>query len=460
MRIEPTPFWERIPEIFSYPLKGNGIFALVGLTFFSLTMKLLPGFGGLLTTGLTFTFLFNVIKATGQGKKDIPSFSEYFDYWDNIVLPNIRGTLTYAITILPLAIYVVFLLKDRSALTAWDLQTFLKLLSNPLFVILFFLGIFYFPMATCLAAINENVFHMLNPLIGLNLIRKTFSSYSLLFLFVCIFTGLNIGASIILDSVFTALHFPSVGYFFKVFSGLYFSTISAATMGFWVFQNGETLGYLDASYYESQPKFIPYSGQTAEPKFFSPQSNTDLLFDEISLAENKIKEGKESEGEQIYRDLHLRFPEDDRPAQALFDFALSREERAKIAMYGEVLLESQIKSGDLAKAIAIYKKMVPFGPRLEIGAQTLLETAKLFYRQKAYGFAAKAYMHLGFLYPADPKSVKGLLMLGDLYLEKFKMPEKAVQLFEMLATLHDNSVFSPQISAGLKAARSAAVPKK
>lgn len=456
MRINPPAFWERLPEIFAYPLKGSGAYALVGLTVFSAMMKLLPVFGALLTAGFTFSLLFNVIKMTGQGKGEFPGFSEYFDYWDNIILPNIRGTLTYAIAILPLAVYLIFI-KDRSGLDVWDFKALAKFLLDPMFFFLFLFGIFYFPMATCLAAINENVFHMLNPFIGFNLIRKTLSSYTLLFLFVCAFSALNVVAYLSIQSAFTALHFPSVGLLFKIFARLYFSTVSAATMGFWVFQNGETLGYLDASYYESEPKFIPYSGQTRDPQFTPPLANSDLLGDEIALAEGKMKEGKEAEAQRIYHDLYLRFPEDHRATNILLDFAITQQDQSKITLYGEHLLEYSIREGDLSQALSIYKKLIPLGPRLQMGAQTLLQLAQLFYRQKAYGFAAKAYLHLGFLYPEDPKTIKGFLLLGDLYLEKFRTPEKAVELFGLLNALHPDSPLSPQIIAGLRKA-SANVP--
>ncbi len=77
----PAPFWERLPEILSYPLRGAAFICVIVLSLFSL-LSLLPGIGWILNIVLwlgTFRYAFEVLVCTAHGQMTAPEITARSD---------------------------------------------------------------------------------------------------------------------------------------------------------------------------------------------------------------------------------------------------------------------------------------------------------------------------------------------------------------------------------------------
>ncbi|MCZ6688473.1 MAG: hypothetical protein O7H41_02600 [Planctomycetota bacterium] len=97
------PFWEDIPGILAYPLRGRGLGMVIvgGLMFGFATWVARYSLLGWAITGLVFGYLwaywFNVIASAGTGEKEPPDWPEFFDIWHSIIGPAIASFVCFCI---------------------------------------------------------------------------------------------------------------------------------------------------------------------------------------------------------------------------------------------------------------------------------------------------------------------------------------------------------------------------
>lgn len=444
--------WQRTAEIFSFPLRGAGSVGLAMLAIFSVVVKFIGPVGWVIATGIFFSFLFNLIRHTSQGKRGFPEVGEYLDFWDNILTPLMRGIAAQLIILVPTIIYVVKF-KDFGSVMRGQLGSFLF---DPIMILFLLLGFAYFPMAFCLAAINENLGHVLNPLIGLNLIRRAWAAYANLLGFLLGFIVIALGISFLLSITVFQVRIIFVTTALREFFSYYLATAFAYTLGIWTFQHREELGYDIAEPTDRALAYGAWNPHAAETQPQSWQSVTRLavapIDDELQAARSLYEEGKLAESKSMFDDLARRFPEDVRPKMELYEIAKRNQDFSRLGIAAGSILEWSLLNDDMPRAATLYREIVQQGPGVAIPVDVLLKIAQEFQRQHMPIEALRAYLHLGFLYPTDPRAVRALVSAADLYTDHLRLPKKGAELFRLLQNCFPNSSLTDRIRSSLRRA--------
>ena len=199
-RSEQHPLADQLGHAWRYLFNAQGVTMVLGLA------TVLTGLGFLtrvslivgrlapaaLCFGVFWGCFFATLRASARGEKavPVPEFTELFGDW---LLPALRGLVATCVVWLPLGLYLVYG-------TPWDARAYGdRLLADPMFYmtgrfhalpweplaqdpaawVLGLAGLAYFPMALLLAATGSHLLDMLNPLRGVNSIRRMGRDYVL-----------------------------------------------------------------------------------------------------------------------------------------------------------------------------------------------------------------------------------------------------------------------------------------
>lgn len=157
-------FYSQIPPAFAYPLRGNGLVILIGVTlFFSLMMVLRLGFLSLILGGIaigyTFAYMQGIIHTTAVGDETMPDAPGMDDLWDGCL--KLIGTILGSFA-LPIALEIAR--ATGQPIPGWALT------ASYLF------GCAYFPMAVLVVAIKDTLLAVI-PTEVLPAIWRTWRSY-------------------------------------------------------------------------------------------------------------------------------------------------------------------------------------------------------------------------------------------------------------------------------------------
>jgi hypothetical protein len=131
------------------------------------------------------------------------------------------------------------------------LAMLLPLLGAGLFIIFLFLlgvawAIFYYPMALTVAGYTQSFLAVLNPLVGLDTIRRMGSTYFKAFGMVLIVQAVSFVVSVVIAVVTSAFNMPFVGNlpgnFMSGVSMFYFNLVIACVLGLSLFKSADRLG--------------------------------------------------------------------------------------------------------------------------------------------------------------------------------------------------------------------------
>ena len=170
----PGTYYEYLPQAIRYPFNLNGVLMMAGLAVVAGFLKLVPFVGGIFSGGLVFSFLFNILNHSAMGKRSLPEPADFRGVSESLVMPMLRGLASYAVIVLPIIFYISTIKGLPNSLQD---DVLLKWFLDPFLLILLIAGLLYFPIAMVVAALNESVIDVLNPLLGINAIRKIPTPY-------------------------------------------------------------------------------------------------------------------------------------------------------------------------------------------------------------------------------------------------------------------------------------------
>jgi len=119
----------------------------------------LKGFCSALAWGSFWAYIFKAIRtsATGDDEVHTPDFS---DFYNDLLVPAIRGTAGTALIWLPSLLYLLYV-KDLSLFELLDFKSF----DDPVLWSVFAVSLIYVPMALLVGATGGGVLRMLNPVV-------------------------------------------------------------------------------------------------------------------------------------------------------------------------------------------------------------------------------------------------------------------------------------------------------
>lgn len=182
-----VPFWYRVPQIFFYPLQGDGWVRMLGWAAFSAVVLGLASIGSifglafwLLYTSLLISYFYRIIARSEDGKFDIPDWTEFTSFYD-LIWPVIQFWIAGLMVFWPLAAFMLIsILAKQSVIEG------IGLMFTPgglvLMAILIPLGVFYLPMSLLAMGVFKSVKMVANPVFLTRQIIKIWKEYLLAFL--------------------------------------------------------------------------------------------------------------------------------------------------------------------------------------------------------------------------------------------------------------------------------------
>jgi hypothetical protein len=200
-----APFYERIPEILTFPFHDDGWMMLLGWAIFSLVMRPLGQLGGLIGGtiiwfiyySLLISYFYRVVAHAEDGKFQVPNWTSFEGVGISLVGPVFKFFLTTVIVFWPMVAFIAlaFFLRDTPLLK--------ELFNGPLgivtFCILALAGLFFEPMAILVMGVFGSIKFVANPVFLLRQINKVRFDYLLVY-------GLLVGLLLNYVLIYILLH--------------------------------------------------------------------------------------------------------------------------------------------------------------------------------------------------------------------------------------------------------------
>jgi hypothetical protein len=199
--------------------------------------------GNTLAWVFTFACVSQVITQVAWGRLNrsfMPDFSE-FSCWDDVLVPSMLG---FGVTIvswgpaIALVFVTVFKASDPDAVLS-DLLPYLAARPSTLLVLLLFIvwGVFYYPMALTVAGYTQSFASVINPLIGLDTIRRMRTTYFKAFAMVIVVYVI----AFILNAIVSVVTPPLARNIINAPLTFYFNLVVACILGLSLFKCADRL---------------------------------------------------------------------------------------------------------------------------------------------------------------------------------------------------------------------------
>jgi uncharacterized protein DUF4013 len=189
--VEVVPFWREIGALFTYPVKGWGIFMWliysVLLWFSRLAMASFLGWiGGLLIFFLLVAYSMLIVKDSADGGRKVPDWPDFSMWWE-VVARGLRGVFCSVIALLPLVAFGIFMVKIFGV-SLGSPQSFagatVLLLVGGLPLVVF--TVVYWPMVFLIASIFDTIVPGLNPVLIFRAIARVPFDYFVALIFMVV----------------------------------------------------------------------------------------------------------------------------------------------------------------------------------------------------------------------------------------------------------------------------------
>ncbi|ADO71102.1 hypothetical protein [Stigmatella aurantiaca] len=196
-----VPLAARLRQAWRYPFSQSGLPFLLALSAILAVLRwavvetflLLKWLPALLWLGVFWSAFFSIVRSTARGDRelDVPDYSDFFQ---DCVVPALRGLVATSVVWLPAVIYLLFFadwdvrgpaakLSNTPAFyvtggqptLAWD-----KVARDPFLGLLLLGGFLYLPLVLMLAATGNGLLQMLNPLMVFRSAARLGKDYALL----------------------------------------------------------------------------------------------------------------------------------------------------------------------------------------------------------------------------------------------------------------------------------------
>ncbi len=314
-----VPFWRRLEESFRYPMNGNAIGMIVGVSVLTSVLLYLP-FGFvlyLMLTGAFIKYCFTALDNTAIGLLVPPDVTEA--YSGGLVL--ILRLLVIFFAIGGAAFGIFHLLGPEFA----GLFTFLSIMALPAIIIVF--------------AMSDSLAEALNPAHVLRLISSIGLPYGLLLGFIMVMT-----ASVGVINTLLAGHFSLLSTILQSTVSNYYTLVLFHIMGYMIFQYQGALGFTARE-------------DTGENK--PPRSERDHLATKIDI---RLKEGEYNDVVGLLKTALGKFPNDREFQKQYFEFLYATERLEALEEAATNYLTFLIRSGQDHQLSMIYKRVLHLIP--------------------------------------------------------------------------------------------------
>jgi hypothetical protein len=216
----PTGFPGMLQDAAAYPLRGHGLVLiflgglfLAFIVLLSRSWKIRIGlFFAVFGAGYLAAYMLHIVEASANGKRKLPEWPEFSNFWDSICIPFFQ-------VLLPVALCVLIPACAPVVLLGWNEQAF------AIGVALAIVCSFYMPMAILSIAVNNAVAGM-HPATVLPAIGAVFPRYAAIWLVL-----VTLGTTSQLLYFFVLDRIPFVGIPLDMWTTIYLVAVEARLLG-------------------------------------------------------------------------------------------------------------------------------------------------------------------------------------------------------------------------------------
>ncbi len=385
------PFYQRVLRSWRYPLSSSGLISMAALSAVMAIMLFLrkwtmfgsKGFCVALAWGSFWAYVFKAIRTSAMGDDEVhtPDFS---DFYNDLVVPAIRGTAGTALIWAPTVVYLLFM-KD---LGLHELLEF-NFLKDPVLWLVIAVSFVYVPMALVVGATGGGVFRMLNPVLVIIYILRIGIDYWIALIaigaFGVVYVALNLVAGITSN-----LSIPVLAPWLAQFLVIYPAFAMAKVMGLLLYVRGDRVDY-----------GVPEDYEINVLPGVEPRGQFAVVAKPIELAQD------------------------------------ARGEVAKGPSPAEQIVSATAK-GDWPKALDVFAKM-PNLPSVSLSSDCYFGLAQAAVKKADYRQAVRALKAVMTSTPDDPIAPRACLLLARIYSERLSDPGTGERLFRHVVQRYPKS---------------------
>ncbi len=405
-----TPFWERIPRFFAYPLKPAALGYLGILSLASLSV-FLP-FGIFLYLAVMFAILkygYIVLNHTAEG---------------NLSPPQLLATTTAAENNLPLRQLVVFVYMVLVLLAA-------SLLGSAAVLAALLFMLFTLPASVIALANTGSITQAVSPQKLVGIIRAIGWPYAILYVFLLFLSGGSEIATQLVQPLLPLWLFVVVG----VFLSGYFTIIMFHMMGYVVYQYHESLGYDQVKEFDEAE--VPAAGDTPPADPFLNEVNILVAEGRLSEARERFKNRLRSGGTLEEREHYHKLLKVSHDSQEL-----ARHGKEYLAVLVE-LKQHERGLDVLADCLQADSSFRPDSGNLAFGF------AQLAHGRGRHDLALKLLNGFSKIYPGHKQIPQAYLMAARILCEQKGQDAAAREILNGLLRLYPNHELVPEVRSYL-----------
>jgi hypothetical protein len=406
---EPAqPYWERWPQILSYPLQGAALSTIVALAVAQGVVNLLPGllsfFGSLIVWAGFFKYAFEVLRWSANGRDNAPEIS--------FTVSDVIGRYSVLLLILLEALL--------NLIAIW--YGWLPALIAGLAIM------FVMPAIVTMLALDEAMVGALNPIAWFSLIGRLRGTYFVLVGFFC--------AALIAQSLIAAM----LGY---ILPGIFAVPVAYVVVNYLMIANFHLIGYVIHQYRDE----LGYAGELELQETAAGSDPTQAV---IASARSRAASGDARGAATLLRDEIKNYPS----ALALhveYRHWLDQcEEKAELAAHGAQFIPILLAQNQTARAVDIARES------LQLDRAFALDNADDISRVAAAAAeAGQTQVALGLLagfhkrFRNHPDIARNYLMAAKLLAERMNKEMPARALLQQIKVALPNDPVMPQVDAYL-----------
>jgi hypothetical protein len=240
-------------DAFRFPF--SDVVALIAFCVVYTILRVAASFGGLfggllltaVSTGMLFATMSTVIRRVSDGRVSEGYTPEFGSFYDDLIHPMFLSVGVFLISFGPFAIALIYagtgmirafmggVYEDDGAAAQARAQTAVALLVAGIGAIW---GLLYYPMALLVAGFTQSFPAVLNPLVGLDTIRRMGGTYGLVFLMYVVLAVIGGGLGLVIRAVTPGF----VSTFLISPLDVYFSLVLCYLLGIALFKCSDRLG--------------------------------------------------------------------------------------------------------------------------------------------------------------------------------------------------------------------------
>ena len=382
-----TPFWERIPQFFKYPLNGDAVIFVVAVMILGSLLTAMGGIvalaGLLLSLAAITKYGFMVIEQTSKGSFTPPPWDKAFTGDMNMFLKQVGVQIMFGAFLV-----VVGMLEIPS----------LSLLSTLIVILVL-------PASIMVLAMEEDVSSAVNPGFLFSFISRIGGAYFILYVFLIFFSFAHLG---FFSLLMNELPESWLGPLF-VSSSVYFLLVMYHLMGYVIFQ------------YQSELGFVSEDERTAQRRMKAIDP-----FD--SRIEVFLKEGRYDDAIRVFKKGIGQHPNDFKKHDNLSKLLVAMGNKEAALEHADSYMTKLHQVGDDARLYFLFSfyqqvdsNYVPDDPSVKY------VLAEQFYSRGKYDLVIKLLKNFHKQYPNYPNIGGAYHLLAEALFYGKNLPDKALQ---------------------------------